>query len=184
MIFDRISLVAAYVALKYVNDNDGRVTDILFNTNGYYGTKTTPRFKTLASLKSHIDSEFPYYHIDTDCDCGTGQDSILRLLSFSIITKNDVTQKEHKHAIFVNNMRKGVETAKEPQLNRLSVKKIAEVFASNLRLEFLKDNYICESYVQLQGHYVNPCDYITIVSNAFYSELITNHYYKTQNYDI
>ena len=59
-----------------------------------------------------------------------------------------------------------------------------EVFEGNLRLDFLKENYICESYIQRQGRYVNPCDYIEIVSNDFYKELIANHYYLTQNYDI
>ena len=37
MIFDRISLVAAYKTLKYIDDNDGKVTEILFNRNAYYG---------------------------------------------------------------------------------------------------------------------------------------------------
>ena len=47
MIFDRISLVGAYKALKHVQDNDGRVAEILFNKQAFYGTKTKLRFKGL-----------------------------------------------------------------------------------------------------------------------------------------
>lgn len=184
MIFDRISLVSAYRALKFVNDNDGTVSEILFNRDAFYGTKTNLRFKTLADLKRNIDSEFGYNHFNPDCDCGTDQESIRRLLSFQIRRKDLKTQKEEKYAIFVNNMRKLFESGKEAELNRLSVKKIQEVFTGNQRLEFLKENYKCEAYIQFQGDYVNPCDYIEIVSNDFYTELITKHYNLTQNYDI
>ena len=184
MIFDRISLVSAYKALKYVNDNDGRVTEILFNRQAFYGTKTSLRFKDIAELKAYITNEFPYQYFDPECDCGTGIESIQRLLSFHVYLKDLKTQKESKHAIIVNNLRRDFESIKELQLNNLSVKKMQEVFEGNLRLDFLKENYICESYIQRQGRYVNPCDYIEIVSNDFYKELIANHYYLTQNYDI
>lgn len=184
MIFDRISLVSAYRALKFVNDNDGRVSDILFNRQELYGTKTCLRFKSLSDLKDYITTEFPYYHFDPECDCGTGKESILRLLSFYVYLKDINTQTETKHAVFVNNIRTDFESAKETELNNMSVKKIAEVFKGNLRLQFLKENYICESYIQQQGNYVDPCDYIEIVSNDFYKELINDHYYLTRNYDI
>lgn len=184
MIFDRISLVGAYKALKYINDNDGRVTEILFNRHEYYGTKTCARFKSLEDLKSYITETVPYQYFDPECDCGTGRESILNLLSFNVYLKDPVTQLEAKHAIFVNNLRQDFESGKETMLNNLSIKKITEVFAGNQRLEFLKANYICESYIQQQGQYVDPCDYIEIVSNDFYKELITKYYYQTQNYDI
>jgi hypothetical protein len=72
MILDRISLVTAYKALKIVNDNDGRVSDILFNRHVYYGTKTSLRFKDIAALKDYIETNFPYQFFDPECDCGTG----------------------------------------------------------------------------------------------------------------
>tara|TARA_B110000259_G_scaffold16668_1_gene17569 strand:+ start:3197 stop:3751 length:555 start_codon:yes stop_codon:yes gene_type:complete len=184
MIFDRISLVSAYKALKYVNDNDGRVTEILFNRQAFYGTKTSLRFMSLLDLKNYISTEFPYQHFDPECDCGTGQESIQQLLSFHVYIKDLQTQIESKHAVFVNNLRQDFESMKSSQLNNMSIKKIQSVFEGNLRLDFLKDNYICDSYVQQQGNYVNPCDYIEIVSNDFYTELLTKHYYLTQNYDI
>jgi hypothetical protein len=184
MIFDRISLTSAYKALKCVDDNDGRVAEILFNRNAFYGTKTNIRFKSLSDLKAHIDANFPYYRFDPECDCGTNKESILRLLSFHVYIKDIITQKESKHAIFVNNLRKQFESGRESEINKLSVKKLQSVFEGNTRLDFLKENYICESYIQRQGHYVNPCDYIEVVSNDFYTELIQLHYYPTQNYDL
>ena len=184
MIFDRISLVSAYRALRFVNDNDGTVSDILFNRDAFYGTKTNLRYKTLADLKRHIDEDLAYYHFNPECDCGTNQESIQRLLSFQIRKKDLKTQKEAKYAIFVNNMRKIFESGQKAELKQLSIKKIQEVFTGNKRLEFLKENYECEAYIQKQGNYVNPCDYTEIVSNDFYTELITKHYYLTQNYDI
>lgn len=184
MIFDRISLVSAYRALKFVDDNDGRITEILFNRNAFYGTKTNIRFKTLADLKRHIDTDLAYYHFDPECDCGTNQESIQRLLSFQVHIKDLNTQKENKYAIFVNNMRREFESGNAAALNALSIKKLQEVFTGNERLAFLKENYICEAYIQKQGDYVNPCDYIEIVSNNFYDELITKFYHQTQNYSI
>jgi hypothetical protein len=184
MILDRISLVNAYKALKYVNDNDGKVTEMLFNRKSYYGTKTYQRFKDLAALKAFIGAEFGYQHFDPACDCGTGIENIWNLLSFNVYLKDLTTQTESKYAIFVNNMRQDFESGKKPYLNAMSVKKIQEVFNGNLRLIFLGDNYECESYIQQQGDYVNPCDYIEIVSNDFYRELINDYYYHTRNYDI
>ena len=183
MIFDRISLIDAYKALKCVDDNDGRVAEILFNRNAFYGTKTNIRFKSLVDLKNYIITEFPYYHFDPECDCGTGQESILRLLSFHVYIKDINTQKESKHAIFINNLRRQFESGHESSINKLSVKKLQAVFTGISRLDFLKENYICESYIQQQGEYVNPCDYTEIISNDFYTELLTKHYYKTQNYN-
>ena len=39
MLFDRISLVKAYAALRIVENNDGPVNSILFNRTAHYGTK-------------------------------------------------------------------------------------------------------------------------------------------------
>ena len=113
MIFDRISLVSAYKALKYVNDNDGRVTEILFNKQSYYGTKTSQRFKDLAELKAFIGSQYGYQYFDPNCDCGTGNESIWNLLSFNVFLKDIATQTESKYAIFVNNLRQDFESGKQ-----------------------------------------------------------------------
>jgi hypothetical protein len=108
----------------------------------------------------------------------------MNLLAFSVYKKDLITKVESKHAIFVNNLRQDFESIKAAQLNDLSIKKLQDVFRGNQRLMFLKDNYKCESYIQQQGSYVNPCDYIEIVSNDFYTELITQYYYMSQNYNI
>lgn len=44
MVFDRISLIEAYKVLKMVNENDGKVTEILFHKSAFYGTKNTAAF--------------------------------------------------------------------------------------------------------------------------------------------
>ena len=36
MVFDRITLIEAYKTLKIVNENDGKVTDILFNKTAFF----------------------------------------------------------------------------------------------------------------------------------------------------
>ena len=63
MIFDRISLVSAYRALRFVNDNDGTVSDILFNRDAFYGTKTNLRYKTLENfVDEFVICESKYDH--------------------------------------------------------------------------------------------------------------------------
>ena len=63
MVFDRISLVKAYGALKIVELNDGAVKDILFNKTSYYGTKTIDRFDRLSDLAAFINENYPYQYL-------------------------------------------------------------------------------------------------------------------------
>ena len=50
MLFDRISLVKAYTALRIVENNDGPVSNILFNKTAHYGTKTVIRYWNRTNL--------------------------------------------------------------------------------------------------------------------------------------
>lgn len=173
MVFDRISLIDAYNVLKVLNDNDGPVTNILFNRTAFYGTKTVPRFATLADLKSFINTKYPYKYYEEDCECATEIESIYTLLAFEV---GDQT----RHSIFVNNMRTLLDSAKKAKLNDLSVKVTKEIFNRGSRLNFLFDNYVCFSYIQEQGQYVYPCDYIEIIKNVYYTEVIRDFYSRTR----
>lgn len=173
MVFDRISLIDAYNVLKVLNDNDGPVTNILFNRTAFYGTKTVPRFATLADLKAFINTRYPYKYYEEDCECATEVESIYTLLAFEV---GDQT----RHSIFVNNMRTLLDSVKQAKLNDLSVKVTKEIFNKGNRLGFLFDNYVCFSYIQEQGQYVYPCDYIEIIKNAYYTEVIRDFYSRTR----
>lgn len=177
MIFDRISLITIYDTLKIVDDNDGPVSDILLNKSGQYGTKTLPRFKNIGELKTFIEETYPYQIWDPECACGTANESIYNILAFKVY----LTGK--KHAIFVNNMRLEFESAKQLQLNAISVKKVNELFGTSSRLKYLKDNYVCFLYIELPGAYTNPCDYVEIIQNQQYETLITTYYNKTKRLD-
>ena len=63
MVFDRISLIKIYDTLKIVEDNDSPVSNILLNRTSEYGTKTVPRFKTLADLKVFIEDKYPFFRM-------------------------------------------------------------------------------------------------------------------------
>jgi hypothetical protein len=165
MIFDRISLVSAYKALNYVNANDGMVTDILFNVQSHYGTKTKLRFKNLNALLEHINTNFPYKNIDAKREYVNEIESIWNLLSFSVHLKDIDKQIESKHNIFVNNIRNDFESGSKNRLNSMCVTQLTKLFKGNTRLKFLKDNLP-------YGEYTVP--------NIFYTELINKHYYITQ----
>jgi len=165
MIFDRISLVSAYKALNYVNANDGMVTDILFNVQSHYGTKTKLRFKNLNALLEHINTNFPYKNIDAKREYVNEIESIWNLLSFSVHLKDIDKQIESKHNIFVNNIRNDFESGSKNRLNSMCVTQLTKLFKGNTRLKFLKDNLP-------DGGYTVP--------NVFYTELINKHYSLTQ----
>lgn len=166
MIFDRISLVSIYDTLKIVDDNDGPVSEILLNRTANYGTKTIKRFKNIAELKSFIEEMYPFSIWDPECTCGTCNEGIYHILAFKVYLTNE------KHAIFVNNMRQDFESAKGTQLNGISVKKLSELFKLNNLLAQLKEDYTCFPYIRVPGEYTDPCDYIEIIKNKSYEDLI------------
>ena len=177
MIFDRISLIAIYDALKTVQDNDGPVSDILLNKNSKYGTVTIPRFNTLADLKYFIEETYPFLIWNPDCDCGVSNEAIYNLLAFKVYLSGE------KHAIFVNNLRSEFESAKESSLNQLSVNKLNTLFQIKDNLIQLKANYTCFPYIEKPGDYTDPCDYIEILKNGTYETLINIEYRKTKRQD-
>lgn len=179
MIFDRISLVKSYAALKIVELNDGAVKDILFNKTAYYGTKTIERFKTLQDLAAFINENYPYQYFDPKCQCAvTGNDAIWTPLSFNL------TLKDNRYATFVNNMRTEFESAQEAKLNSTSVKACASIFANNAELKRLKGNYSCFEYVVNQNQYVAPCEYIELITNEAYRRLVSELYPLSKNRDL
>ena len=177
MIFDRISLIAIYDTLKIVQDNDGPVSEILLNKGSAYGTKTVPRFKTLADLKVFIEDMYPYQIWDLECDCGTANEALYNVLHFTVYLSGK------KHAIFVNNMRLSFESAKELALNAISVKKVHALFQINEYLKMLKAGYVCFPYIETPGDYTCPCDYIEIIKNELYETLVNVEYKKTRRLD-
>jgi|TARA_B100000768_G_scaffold131870_1_gene122534 hypothetical protein len=175
MVFDRISLIEAYKVLKTVNENDGPVSKILFNKTAFYGTKTYPRFNNIAELRNFIETNYAYNWHNEDCECATGDESVWTLLAY------EVTTPISTHAIFVNNIRRLLDSAKQADLNGLSVSITKAIFAKIERISFLFDNYVCFSYINQQGDYVDDCEYIELIKNKYYSELIADFYsqYKT-----
>jgi hypothetical protein len=174
MVFDRISLIAIYDVLKTINENDGRVTGILMNRSSRYGTKTAQRIESVQELHDFIEANYPYVVWNEECECPTCNEGIYHLLAFSVYLK------DQRHAIFVNNLRSSFESAKENQLNGLSVKKCANLFRIDSILQTLKDTYVCFPYITQQGVYVNPCEYIEVVRNEAYYKLIDQHYRLTK----
>lgn len=179
MIFDRISLVKSYAALKIVELNDGAVKDILFNKTAYYGTKTIERFKTLQDLAAFINANYPYQYFDPKCQCAvTGKDAIWTPLSFNLTLANN------RYATFVNNMRTEFESAQEKKLNSTSVSACRAIFSTNAELVSLKKNYSCFEYVINQNQYVAPCEYIELITNEAYRRLVGELYPLSKNRDL
>ena len=179
MIFDRISLVKSYAALKIVELNDGAVKDILFNKTAYYGTKTIERFKTLQDLAAFINANYPYQYFDPKCQCAvTGNDAIWTPLSFNLTLANN------RYATFVNNMRTEFESAQEKKLNSTSVSACRGIFSTNAELVSLKKNYSCFEYVINQNQYVAPCEYVELITNEAYRRLVGELYPLSKNRDL
>ena len=139
MVFDRISLIEAYKVLKTVNENDGPVSKILFNKTAFYGTKTQPRFDSVAELRTFIEMNYAYNWHNEDCECATGDESVWTLLAY------EVTTPRSTHSIFVNNLRRLLDSAKQADLNGLSISVTEAIFAKVERISFLFDNYVCFS---------------------------------------
>ena len=173
MLFDRISLVEAYDALRVAEANEGIISQILFNKTAYYGTKTVVRFDSVRQLRQHIEQNFAYQQFDPNCECATCNDSIWQLLSFT------VQLPDMRYVSFVNNLRGQFESAEGALLNKTTKDRLALVFRKNARLVVVKKNATCFGYIENQGKYVSPCDYITVIKNDYHDELIAL-YQKTK----
>lgn len=166
MIFDRISLVDAYAALQVTEANEGKLAQILFNRTAYYGTKTNVRFNSVSNLKSFIETEFAYQAFDPNCECGTCNESIWQLLSFTL------QLPDRRFVTFVNNLRGDFESAEGAQLNKTSREHLQRVFKKNAQLTRLKKSATCYGYIENQGKYVSPCDYIDLIKNVAHDDVI------------
>lgn len=177
MLFDRISLVKAYAALRIVENNDGPVNSILFNRTAHYGTKTVIRFKTTQELRNYIQNVAPRQLFDPKCQCGIGIESVYTLLNFNTLLSNN------RNISFINNLRGDFESADGSKVNKLSKDALAIVFKNDQRLKFLLDNFACMEYIQNQNLYVNPCEYVEVISNQYHTELV-NLYIATTHIDL
>jgi len=179
MVLDRISLIAVYDVLKTINENDGIVSNIFMNRSSIYGSKTVPKFANILELKAFIEANYPYISWNPECECATCNEGVYTLLSFNVQLKGQ------RDAIFVNNLRKKFESAKVKQLNDLSVRATDTLFKTNDDLHELRRNYVCFPYINTTAGmtYTNPCEYIEIIRNGYYSTLIDTYYKKTKRAD-
>ena len=166
MLFDRISLVEAFQALEKTELNEGKISEVLFNKTAYYGTKTQLRFKSVADLRDFINTNYPFQQIYFDCQCGTCNEEIWQLLSFTVELPN------RRFISFINNLRGQFESAEGHLLNKTSKDALSAVFTKSTRLKSIHDGYECKEYIQNQGRYTAPCDYIEVEYNSLYLELI------------
>lgn len=193
MIFDRITLIKAYRALKLVQDNDGEVKNILFNKTSKYGTRKPPRFQDLKALKEFINQKYPYV-IPSEYTCITGLDeSIWTLLAFEIhsrkedliadiITENNKrrdikSQAVSKYITFVNNIKGQYRSQKKEFQNSLTRREIDNIFRLNTEIDRLFKTYECRPYIENSANYLDPAMYIEILKNNAYNTVI-NKYYK------
>jgi len=174
MIFDRISLVDAYAALQITEANEGKLKQVLFNRTAHYGTKTNVRFSSVLELGRFIESEFAFQAFDPNCECGTCNESIWQLLSFTVELPG------RRFVTFINNIRGEFESAEAAQLNRSSKAALAVVFKKNATLIRLKKTATCYGYIENQGKYVSPCDYIDLIKTPAHDEVI-KLYQSTRN---
>jgi hypothetical protein len=164
MVFERITLIDIYDTLKSIETNENKVSSILINRTSTYGTKTFPRFENLSALKKFINDNYPYRKIDDpEQECFTCNEGLTTLLNFSISDSGD--------SVFINNLRKGLESAKENVLNKTSKDALQNLFANRTRLENIFIKYLC--YTTQSG----------IESNRFYDTLIEEYYRQTRRPD-
>jgi hypothetical protein len=198
MVFDRISLIRAYDVLKLTQDNDGNVKNILLNKSSKYGTKTMPRFRDLEHLREFINTKYPYV-LANECSCATSNESIWNVLAFEIYSRpedleGDIVDENNKrrdikvqaaskHATFVNNIRRDYQSQKSNFQNNSDVKQTDTLFKKDIDLQRLFDNYVCFPYIENQGNYIDPCDYIEILKDVNYETIIEKHYKPTRRKD-
>ncbi len=178
MIFDRISLLNSYGVLQAAQRSEGRVSQILFNRTAFYGTKTNIRFKTLVELANYIQENHAFQIFDPNCVCGTCDESIWKLLSFSV----ELPGK--RFVTYVNNMRGEFESGDGARMNKKTIDIIAKDFAADRRLITIKDNFECFGYIQNQGRYVTPCEYVDMITNSYYDELIKQYMLTRNSYGL
>lgn len=176
MVFERITLINIYDALKQIETNEKKVSSILINRTSKYGTKTMPRFNNINELKKFISDNFPYRKLENpECECYTCNEGIMTLLNFSIDDDGD--------KIFVNNIRRDFESAKSSKLNNSSIKTLTELFRRQSEIYTLFTTYVCFGYISPQPQYWNPCEYAEFLTNKAYEDLINKYYVKTRRPD-
>ena len=176
MVFERITLIDIYDTLSVIETNEKRISSILINRTSKYGTKTFPRFENLAALKKFITDNYPYRKIDNpECECYTCDEGLTTLLNFSIQDTEDV--------IFVNNLRKSLESAKENLLNRTSAQALINLFKNRSIIENLFSRFVCYAYTEPEPENLDPCDRTELTTNKHYHTLINTYYTKTRRPD-
>lgn len=177
MVFERISLIQIYDALKTVHENEGRVESILINRGVPRGTKTFLRFNDIHHLRRFINENYPYMRWQADCECVTCRESVCNLLNYTIVEPSG-------RGIFVNNIRKDYESAKQVRMNDLSVKSMRALFNNNLKVVDIYNSYTCFPYVYPQDEYMefeqsSESCYVEILINKAYTDLIEKLYKPT-----
>jgi len=176
MVFERITLINIYDALKQIESNEDKISSILINRTTVRGSKTYPRFDNIAALKAFIIQNYPYRKLEyPECQCYTCNEGVANLLNFSI---NDGDNK-----IFINNMRQDLESVKEAKINGTSSKTLRELFRKQLEISKLFTKYVCYGYINPQQTYWNPCEYAEFVTNKEYETLIEKYYVLTKRPD-
>jgi hypothetical protein len=176
MVFERITLINIYDALLQIESNEDKISSILINRVSERGSKTYPRFDNLAALKTFIIQNYPYRKLEyPECQCYTCNEGVANLLNFSI--------KDGDNSIFVNNMRKGLESGKEAKINGTSSKTLRELFTKQTEISKLFTKYVCYGYINPQPTYLNPCEYMEFVTNKEYKTLIEKYYTLTKRPD-
>jgi len=178
MVFDRITLISIYDVLKTINENENRVSSILLNHTSKYGTKTLPKFNNVAELRDFVNKNYRFITIDGIKTCITCNEGLFTLLRFSVVDGDD-------SSIVVSNVRNEFVIPKGKKLNGTSKKILKELSATLAKLISIFNSYVCFPYIQNQPEYVvnTPYEYIQIIRNVHYTNLIRNYYIKTKRSD-
>jgi len=178
MVFDRVTLINIYDVLKNINENENRVSSILLNHTSKYGTKTLPKFNNVAQLRGFINDNYPFISVDGTKSCITCNEGIYTLLRFNVVDGSD-------SSIMVNNVRGNFETTKGSKLNAISKKDLAQLSRKTGELVNILNQYACFPYISPMQEYIigSPFEYIEIIRNSHYNNLIENYYMQTKRSD-
>jgi|TARA_B110000914_G_scaffold154192_1_gene135334 hypothetical protein len=132
------------------------------------------RFASLIELANYIQENHAFQIFDPACVCGTCDESIWKLLSFSVELPN------RRFVTYINNLRGAFESGDGARMNKKTIDVVAKDFAADRRLGTVKENFDCHGYIQNQGRYVTPCGYVKVITNSYYDELI-KEYLTTKN---